>query len=297
MNSEDGSFSVAAPEGWRAVNNVEGPVVSLARGSGEVVIRRGVAPFDPALKARTKVRWLGYVESCTNRTDYPHGRHEEWTPLLISTISLRQDWPVAYAVTGGCSIFELPEIFFSDGNIYSIANCRFSELGPCAEVAASVGPPVAEVAAFVPAAKAKLFGLEVTLPSAVCGALKWFAEGLERWLVLLVYSIAGIPIVLFFYLFSLLFYQSVAAGSIIAFLTGWLLARRPKARRRLLYVAVIAGLFFSWDSANIPGIELRSAAHGDGAAVVVEGWISSALVILSAWLGMGARRRYEQRNS
>lgn len=296
INSADRSFSVVVPEKWRTADNAEGPVVSLAQIiSGEAVLRREGPPFDPAAMARETVRALGYVESCSGRTDYTGGRQERWSPLLISTISLRQDWPAAHAVTGGCSLFELPAIFFSYDGAYYSARCRFSDLKTCAALAASVGSPVAETEEAVPATKFKVLGLEGTLPSAACGTLNGFAKGLERWLTLLIYTIAGIPLVVLFYVFSMLFYQSVAAGGLIALLTGWLIARRPKAGLLLLSVAVLAGLFFSWNSANVAQFGLRSNPHGEVCAAVAEGWLSSALVILAGCLGFFARRRYEGR--
>lgn len=299
INSADGSFSVAVPEDWRGVNYEEGPVVGLEQSlSGKVVIRRGVTPFDPAVMAAATVKRLGYVESCDNRTDYPYGRSEEWSPLLISTISLRRDWPAAYAVTGGCGVFDLPAIFFSDGSVYSIARCRFSDLKACAETAASIGPPVAkEKPRAVPAARFKVLGLGATLPSAACRALNGFDGVAGRGLTLLIYTIVGIPVVVFFYVFSMLFYQSVAAGSLLAFLAGWLLYGRPRAVRRLLFFAVLTGLLFSWDSANVPYFGLRYNPHGEICAAVAEGWLSSALVILAGWLGFFARGRYEGRSS
>lgn len=295
INSADASFSVAAPEPWSPDFNGAGPVVRLKGGyDKKISVERAVTPAAPAALADGLMRKLEAARDCVQKTSYGDGRpQEEKGTLQVSTLTLRPDWPAAYALTGACVNGELPAIFFSDGKDSFSVHCRFSELKTCAAVAAGVGPavPKAEAACVAPA-ELSVSGLRLTLPPAACKVLNGVHENLRGALVVLLYLIAPIPFILLFYVFSMLFYQSLAAGGVIAFLAGWLLAGRPGARLLLLLFAVFAGLFFSWDSTGIPQFGLRYHPGLEYCVAVAEGWLTSALVILAGCLGAFGARRY-----
>ena len=162
--------------------------------------------------------------------------------------------------------------------------------------AAGVGPAVPkQESAGVPPAVVSVLGLKGTLPPVVCEPLNGFAGRLRGFLTTMLYMIAPIPLIVFFYVFSMLFYQSLAAGSFMAFLTGWLLQKRPILRLLLVSAAIITAVFFSWDSAGIPQFGLRHIPDGEACAEVFEGWVNSGLVILIGCLGIFAGRLYAAR--
>lgn len=298
INSADASFSVGATEYWSPDFTGEGPVAWLNGGADKTAsVTRAVPAAAPAAMADALMRELETGRNCVSTVYEPGRPPVERGTLQVSTLTLRPEWPPAYALTGACSKGELPAVFFSDGKDSFSAHCLFSDLKACAEVAASVGPAVAKAeAACMPPVELNVSGLRLPLPTAACKVLNVFHKHVSAALIISLYLVLPIPFIVGFYVFSMLFYQSLAAGGLIAFLTGWLLAGRRKTRLLLLFFAVFSGLFFSWDSTWIPEFGMKHRLGQEYCVAVAEGWLTSALVLLAGCLGVFAARRYAARN-
>lgn len=298
INSLDRSFSAAAPEGWRPAFTEEGPVLRFTN-PGKLIpgitLKREAAPSDTAVMAGKAEKELVDSGSCTSLTI------DNYVKTFTSAVKrynvvLRKDWPAAYAVEGECSGASPLQLFFSDGSGSYTANCWGSAPESCRDAAASVGPAVPDAeSASVWGTGWNVLGLHGTLSPGICGGLNGFHKLVGDWLIISAYMAIPIPFIFFFSIAGMLLYQSLAAGALIALLSGWFAGRRAALVVPLLFLALVTGFLFSWRSAGTPDVGFIS--HGEACVNVAEGWIRAAFVLLAGFLGVFGRRLYEQRRS